>query len=105
MGLCFFSSAVVGSSITTPVIPQSEQIKKYLWLVYYKQIDYKKSHLVYANDLRALGFINEYFSIEGERYNVSLESSANQFLASVKKVTMGESWEIDQRGYISKKSE
>jgi hypothetical protein len=104
-GYAIFSSAIVGSfSATTTVLPQVEQIKKYLWLVYYKQIDYRKSHSSYANDLHALGFIDDYFLIEGERYNLLLESSVNQFLASVTKVVTGESWQINQRGYISKKS-
>ena len=60
-------------------LPAEETLRKYLWLVYYKQTAHHNKQKRYANTLQALDMAGSY-QLDGKPINLSLEATANQFL-------------------------
>lgn len=85
----------------TTLIPAGEEIKKYLWLVYYKQKDHLQKNRGYAKDLAALDMPGTITLHNGSAYTLILEATPLQFTATILR-NGREEWQIDQNGKITK---
>lgn len=98
-GYLQFSDKEAGKDLPTFKMPYSELQRQYLWLVYYKQHDYRGKNGHYAASLKDLG-INEVQSVEGTENKLSLESTTSQFSARIKDAN-NKSVSINQEGYVN----
>jgi len=85
----------------TPVkllLPDGEQEKKYLWLIYYKQKAWLAKHRNYCLYLKQLGLSRKLITDDGV-VALKMEVTKHQFIAFVKTpVTLG--YSIDQDGFV-----
>lgn len=100
-GYLWFSTRPAGSAAATFSLPAMEKAKQYLWLVYYKQQQYRQQHGRYAPDLAALGIPALITGKKGQTFRLQLESTSRQFTAVVSDTAPARAWCIDQEGKIS----
>ena len=97
-GYVFFSREKAGERTVAFNIPPSEELKKYLWLIYYKQAAYKREHKVYASALKELDMPESITHVNGQLIVLNLHSYDNGFKAGI---TSGkENWQIDHKGLV-----
>lgn len=63
-------------------LPYEEQQRKYLWLIYYKQAQFRRANKRYALNLKEIG-ISESYQIGGLRNTLTLVASPLQFTARI----------------------
>ena len=80
-------------------IPAAEEVKNYLWLVYYKQKDYYKNFHAYAINLNDLN-IPITVQIAQKDYHLSLTGTALQFTDIISEDGTNRSWTIDEDGKV-----
>lgn len=85
------------ASATPRALPADEQIKRYLWLGYYKQIDHMKKNRRFATTLKALDLSNSYM-IGGKPIKLSLEALQQQFRLELR--SNGRTYSINQDGML-----
>lgn len=95
-GYLLFSAATAGAKEKDFQLPFGEDTKKYLWLLYYKQRDYRKLHGSYATSLKDLGMPEKVTDTNGNEYTLSLQAIATQFTARLQYRTRY--WSITQDG-------
>lgn len=83
-------------------LPEGEEMKKYLWLLYYKQKDFRHKNRRYATSLAALKMPEVINTKEGSKYMLTLEANTSQFSGAVIKNDK-ERWKIDHDGRITHK--
>ncbi|MFT3748140.1 MAG: carbohydrate-binding family 9-like protein [Agriterribacter sp.] len=83
------------------VFSEAETVKKYLWLLYYKQKDYQRRNKSYAKTLTALGIPELITAKAGNKYTFKLEANTAQFTGIINNDKEG--WVIDHNGKITKK--
>ncbi len=83
-------------------LPYSEEQKKLLWLIFYKQHEYFEKHGKFAGDLSDLA-IDQRVLIGGFENKLKLHSSEKQFTATIGK-TEGEYISINDEGLILAKN-
>ncbi|QIK56244.1 hypothetical protein G7051_07585 [Dysgonomonas sp. HDW5B] len=81
-GYLQFSTNEPGTKLPEFVLPYSELQRQYLWLVYYKQRQYRGVNGKFAKNLKELG-ISENISIEGKQNKLRMESTSSQFSAII----------------------
>jgi hypothetical protein len=81
-GYLMFSKVEAGSPLPEFTLPSSELQRQYLWLIFYKQNDYRRTRKRYADTPGALG-IDSAVYINGIRNIVSLEATSVQFTATI----------------------
>ncbi len=81
-GYLQFSTNEAGAKLPEFVLPYSELQRQYLWLVYYKQRQYRGVNGKFAKTLKELG-ISENISIEGKQNKLTMESTSSQFSAVI----------------------
>ena len=81
-GYLQFSTNKAGTKLPEFVLPYSELQRQYLWLVYYKQRQYRGVNGKFAKNLKELG-IPENISIEGKQNKLTMESTSSQFSAII----------------------
>lgn len=79
------------------VLPYTEEQKKLLWLVYYKQKKYFEQHKQYAASLNELS-VPEKALVAGKDNQLKLEATGHQFMAFVN--DGNQYWSINQDGLI-----
>ena len=84
------------------VLPPSEELKKYLWLLYYKQKQYLSSNGKYAGNLSQLQLPPQINAKTGNEYSLQLTAAEKQFTATVTRNAGKEGWQIDQNGKITR---
>ena len=84
------------------VLPPSEELKKYLWLLYYKQKQYLSSNGKYALNLSQLQLPPQINAKTGNEYSLQLTAAEKQFTATVTRNAGKEGWQIDQNGKITR---
>jgi hypothetical protein len=83
-------------------LPYAEKQKAYLWLIYYKQMDYFRKHGRYAASLADLNLKKQVKVMIGDRTNhLILEAGPHQFMALIQEPEL-ELWSINQEGFIQK---
>jgi hypothetical protein len=100
-GYLRFSSQKPGSLKTNFSLPPAETWKKYLWLLFYKQQQYRLQNQRYATILSQLNFPPE---IDGSGLNcyIILQATGRQYTAVLHAIPGDEWWQIDQEGKIIK---
>lgn len=81
-------------------VPYMEKQKEYLWLIYYKQKEYKSKNGVYAKTLKVLN-INPNPIINNVMNTLTMESTSNQFESSIIKKGDSKKISINTEGLIS----
>jgi hypothetical protein len=76
-GLVQFSEMEAGKGTTPFVFPAEEKYRDYLWLLYYKQSEYKKAHKKYAATLDKLALPEN----PGQNTRLSMNAGKMQFFA------------------------
>jgi hypothetical protein len=89
-------------SARTPAftLPYSEEQRKYLWLLYYREKQWFNQHGSYATSLQQFDLKNE-VEINGQINNLALEATTHQFMAFVTDSKTKASYAINQEGLIS----
>ena len=100
-GYLHFTTQKAGSSVIDVPLPAAEKYKKYLWLLYYKQQQYRHKHQRYAADLAQLNF-PPVIELPGINCKLSLEANSSQYKAIIQSTPDNESWQINQEGKINK---
>lgn len=81
-GYLQFATTVNKDQTPTFEYPSTEEMKDYLWLIFYKQRAYKKQHKSYAKTLSELGLPSEVM-IDGVKNVLSLEATTSLYLATI----------------------
>ena len=98
-GYTFFSAKLAGSTLTPVAIPPTEDLKKYLWLVYYKQQAFRRKERRYAASLAELELPATVKS-SGVQANLGLTATNDEFQATIS--TQQGRWKINESGMIIK---
>ncbi|HVW97812.1 MAG TPA: carbohydrate-binding family 9-like protein [Mucilaginibacter sp.] len=77
----------------------SETQKRFLWLLYYRQMAWQKNHGRYAVSLKELG-MNGNVTAEGKQNVLSLEATPHQFMAFIRLKNDHIVYSINQEGLI-----
>lgn len=96
-GIATFSKFKVGGKKITIDYPEKEFLGRYLWLVFYKQQDFKKKNNRFAELLSEIGLKNEIVTENGRKILLKLESDKNVFKAIVDN-KKGMNFSINQDG-------
>ena len=82
-GMLQFSEKPVNTGKVKFQMPEEEELKKILWLVYYKQNDFRTTNKQFATNLAQLA-IPEMINLDsGKKVKLSLSTSGDQFSASL----------------------
>ena len=101
-GYVQFAAGAITAEAEPVILPESEELKKMLWLVYYKEYDYFKVNKKFTGMLSELNFSNAAFKIGGQSYNVTVVAVDNLFQASISAIDGKIFWRITQDGEIKK---
>lgn len=82
-GYLLFSTNTTAEKLPSFVMPQSEKMRNYLWLIYYKQKEYKAKNNRFATTLKQLD-IPTTVTVDGVKCQLQLEATSNLFEASIK---------------------
>lgn len=83
---------------TAFAVPAEEELKNYLWLIYYKQKAYRGKHKTYAGLLNLLN-IPDTIPLHGKNYHLQMQGSDNSFFASIN-IGSVVLWNIDENGRV-----
>jgi hypothetical protein len=97
-GFAQFSSNPVGSVKAEFQLPVEEKLSKYLWLIYYKQKQFRREYGIYSNELSRLG-IPENHKLDNFNLTLDLSADVNKFVATLE-TDDGLKLSIDQSGYF-----
>jgi hypothetical protein len=76
-----FTTKTAGEQKVTFQLPDDEELKKYLWLVYYKQKNYQSENKKYAATLTDLAIPDSIKTGSEETIQLQLFASEFQFIA------------------------
>lgn len=96
-GYLLFSNNASGN--TTFTMPYSEDQKRYLWLVYYRERMYYSEHHAIALNLNDLG-LNGQVTVDGKPNKLVLEAATHQFMALITDETDHITYAINQEGLV-----
>lgn len=99
-GYLLFTKSAEGKELPRFTLPYTEKQRQYLWIIYYKQQDFRHKHHRYAVSLHELG-INAQIDIDGQENFMELLSTKSRFEASIKDQS-GKSIHINEEGLITK---
>lgn len=97
-GYLLFSAASAGSKQKDFQLPFAEDMKKYLWLVYYKQRDYRKLHAGYATTLKEIGLPEKVTDANGNDYSLLMQGIGSQYTVKLQQEHKTRYWTITQEG-------
>jgi hypothetical protein len=100
-GIAYFSAIPAGSSQITFVLPQEEIFGKYLWLIYYKQHNFKQKNKEFATSLSELGLNDKIKTEAGETVFLRIEKNNTGFEAYLEN-SNGLKLNINQDGLFQK---
>lgn len=82
-GYLFFSKPSEGAEAKKYSIPESEELKKHLWHVYYLQKEYLQKNKSYASNLKQLGITESTFDVNGIQNKLWIEATSRQFMVYI----------------------
>jgi len=97
-GFAQFSSNPAGNVKAEFQLPVEEKLSKYLWLVYYKQQQFRREYGIYSNELSKLG-IPENSESEDYAFKLSLSTDVHKFVA-ILETDDGLKLSVDQSGFF-----
>jgi len=80
-------------------LPYAEQQKRYLWLIYYREILWGRKHRSYLLTLKAMG-LDSNIMVDNKPNTLKLEATSHQFMALITDKQSGTTWIINQEGLI-----
>ncbi len=80
-------------------LPYAELQKQYLWLIYYKQREWRGQHSEYAQSVDKFN-LGSKVTINGRANNLQIEATAHQFMATITDEADHITWTINQEGLI-----
>lgn len=99
-GYIRFDDKAPGKKPISFSVPGEETLKKYLWLIYYKQKDFSHRHKKYSSTLEELG-MPAMITENVKEYSIQLtQQEERKFFATITNEENGGGWSIDQDGYI-----
>ncbi len=101
-GLAKFTGNAVNGDKVVFCTPIEEKLNKYLWLIYYKQQEFKREHGVYSGSLSELNIPAEN-EMEGVSFALELTTDGNKFSAALTTKT-GIRLTINQEGFYSEET-
>jgi Carbohydrate family 9 binding domain-like len=104
-GYAQFSEETVGTRKVPFVFYYSEKQKNFLWLVYYKQKEWRQKKSRYAVNWSELGLLGKDLIIEDKKNIFVLEATPNQFIATIKAEGDQTVWSINQDGLIQQSNQ
>ncbi len=99
-GYLQFSKNIAGSEMPQFQLPYIEKQKEYLWLVYYKQKDFRQKHAHYASSLSDLG-LQKSVMVNEKQNELEMQSTKYQFTVLIKDAD-NHIVEINDEGLIMK---
>lgn len=100
-GYLQFSKNKVGERMPQFELPYIEKQKNYLWLVYYKQQDFKRKNKRFASSLKELEIDKLKINIENKQNTLTMSSSDRRFEVVIKDIS-GNTVGVNEEGLISK---
>jgi hypothetical protein len=100
-GYAQFSNAKSGAGKKSFVLPIGEEAKKYLRLIYYKQVDYIKANKVYAKNLKELGMPDKIKLSNGQSATIKLINTGTNYTVTIE--CLSGKWEISDDSKTSEK--
>ena len=100
-GLAEFSTNLAGTDKIATSFPEKEILGRFLWLIYYKQQNYRKENGKFAESLSEIGLNKNVITESGEKVSLSMEvnkSGFNAFLNNNKGLKLS----INQDGLFQK---
>ncbi|GHT45598.1 hypothetical protein FACS189454_05360 [Planctomycetales bacterium] len=85
-GYVQFSAQEIGTELPKFEFPYREKQRQYLWLIFYKQRQYRSQHQQFAKTLQELG-VDSTVEIDGSANSLTLESTTSQFTVTIKDST------------------
>ena len=95
---CLCQGKAAGAVSPGKLAPDTEHLKNYLWLVYYRQQSYRRKHSRYAGSLHDIKLTSE-VNTGSTVAKLRLSSTENQFDAVISGAN-GDGWKIDESGKI-----
>ena len=80
-------------------MPYDELQKRYLWLVYYQEKQWRNAHHAYNNLPKTFGLDDE-VTINGKVNRLWIEATNHQFMAFISDTEGGAVWQINQEGLV-----
>jgi len=84
---------------TTFTMPYSEDQKRYLWLIYYREHMYYDEHHAVALNLKDLG-LNDQVTVDGKTNHLVLEATPHQFMGLITDEADHITYTINQEGLV-----
>ncbi len=100
-GYVQFIAKQPGEANTPFQLPVSEEVKKLLWLTYYKEHHFHAAKKSFTPSLGDLGISYGEYKIADRSYLLELESTAHSFEATIKDKATGKGWRINQDGLLT----
>lgn len=100
-GYLHFSKQKAGTPTIDVQLPTAEKYKKYLWLLYYKQQQFRQKYQRYASELAQLN-LPAIVELPGIQFKLLLEANSSQYKAVIQLLPGNESWQINHEGKINK---
>jgi hypothetical protein len=100
-GLVQFSESPVNGKRVKFQVPPDEELAKYLWLVYYKQKDFRRAHGNYASSLSDLSMPDAFKTGSGIAVNLELKTGPGTF-SVVLTTGDGRVLSLNDEGFIQK---
>lgn len=100
-GLLQFSENPVNGQKVKFQLPEEEELAKYLWLVYYKQKDFRRSHGNYASSLADLSVPEVFKTGAGVAVKMELQAKPETFSVFLK-AGEGEVLSLNDDGFLQK---
>jgi hypothetical protein len=82
-------------------LPYEELQRQYLWLIYYREKQWREKNNVYSASLKKFG-LGKAVSINNEVNNLKIEAGPHQFIAFITDKTKKITWTINQEGLVRK---
>lgn len=98
-GLLQFSAFPVSGKKVGFRMPADEELKKILWLIYYKQMDFRKAHGHFAENLTNLSVPENLSAESGRAVRLSLSVNGNQFSAQIT-ANDGQAFSVNETGLV-----
>jgi hypothetical protein len=96
-GYLQFNKSTVSNNAFT--LPYAESQKRYLWLVYYLEKQWREAHGSYQESLEKSGLATS-VTIDGKANSLQLEATPHQFIALISEQGSNQTWTINQEGLV-----
>lgn len=98
-GYAYFFAEKPGSRIAFPEVA-NQSIRKFMWLMYYKQQRFRAEKKYYANESGLLGVSANKIVLEKREFNLTCSGDSTRFVVVAHDPATGERWQITEMGIL-----